>query len=89
MKVHKTSTITVRVEPSTKILAEKILHEVGLSPAEAVRLFYKQICLHHGLPFEVRLPNEETVAAIKEAKSGKGLVESKDLEELFKDLDDL
>lgn len=85
--MHKTSTVTIRVEPDVKILAGKILREIGLSQAEAVRLFYKQICLHHGLPFEVKIPNKETRKAIQEAKEGKMLIESKSLEELYKELD--
>lgn len=85
--MHKTSTIAVRVEPTIKLLAEKILNEAGLSQAEAVRIFYKQICLRHGLPFEVNLPNKETIKAIKEAKAGIGLIESKNLNALFKELD--
>lgn len=85
--MHKTSTIAVRIEPTIKLLAEKILNEAGLSQAEAVRIFFKQVCLHHGLPFEVNLPNKETMKAIKEAKAGIGLTESKDLKELFRELD--
>jgi DNA-damage-inducible protein J len=36
-------------------------------------LFYRQVSLQGGLPFEVRIPNAETKAAIIEARSGKKL----------------
>ncbi len=63
--------VRARLEPVLKKDAEHVLAEVGLSPAEAIRLFYRQISLHKGLPFEVRVPNAATRAAVNEARSGK------------------
>jgi len=40
--------------------AESILHKVGLTSAEAIRLFYKQICLRKGLLFAIEIPNKKT-----------------------------
>ncbi|NBW56849.1 hypothetical protein EBR43_03520 [bacterium] len=56
----KDDLIHTRIEPFLidevlKIEAEKILTAIGLSSAEAVRLFYKQICLRNGLPFDLTL----------------------------------
>ena len=48
--MYKVATINTRIEPALKVQAEAILHEVGLTSAEAIRLFYKQVCLQHGLP---------------------------------------
>jgi DNA-damage-inducible protein J len=59
--------IHARIEPKLKKSAELILSKVGVSTAEAIRLFLKQVELHRGLPFPVMIPNAETVAAIKEA----------------------
>ena len=70
--MNKAATINARIEPALKYQAEAILHNVGLSTAEAIRIFYTQICLNKGLPFEVKLPNKETLAAIHELESGKG-----------------
>ena len=70
--MSKVATINMRIEPALKQRAEDILHKVGLSTAEAIRIFYTQICLKNGLPFEVKLPNKETLAAIQELESGKG-----------------
>ena len=53
----KTETIRARVEPELKYLAEEVFSELGLSPTEAITLFYTQVTLHRGLPFEVRIPN--------------------------------
>ena len=70
--MNKAATINARIEPKLKHQAETILHDVGLSTAEAIRIFYTQICLNKGLPFEVKLPSAETLAAIHELESGKG-----------------
>jgi DNA-damage-inducible protein J len=70
--MNKVATINARIEPKLKHQAETILHNVGLSTAEAIRIFYTQICLNKGLPFEVKLPNAETLEAIHQLESGKG-----------------
>ena len=79
--MHKVATINARIEPALKKQAEAILHQVGLSAAEAIRLFYSQICLQKGLPFDVKIPNSTTLEAIKELESGKG--------QRFKSMDDV
>ena len=71
--MSKTAMIRARMEPTLKVEAEAVLAQVGLSPTEAIRLFYRQVSLQGGLPFEVRIPNAETRAAIKDTRSGKKL----------------
>jgi len=84
--MHKVATINTRIEPRLKIQAENILHEAGLTSAEAVRLFYTQICLHNGLPFEVKIPNKETIKAMQDANSRK-THKAKSVDDLFNELD--
>lgn len=84
---HKTETLNARIEPALKANAERILKKIGLSNAEAIRLFYTQICLNKGLPFSVNIPNKTTLAAMREAESG-NLKRFDNLEDMFKDLDD-
>jgi len=68
----KASSINVRIDQQLKNNAEEILEQIGLTASDAVRILYKQVCLHHGLPFELKLPSEETLEAIQELESGKG-----------------
>ena len=84
--MHKAATINTRIDPELKIKAENILHKVGLTSAEAVRLFYMQVCLHKGLPFEVKIPNKETLKAMSDADKRK-THKAKSIDELFEDLD--
>ena len=84
--MNKAATINARIEPNLKQQAEAILHGVGLSTAEAIRIFYTQICLKKGLPFKVRLPSAETRAAMNELESGKG-ARYHSMDEVWDDLD--
>ena len=52
----KSATIYVRIEPELKEQAESILATLGISASNAITMFYKQIVLNNGLPFEVKLP---------------------------------
>ncbi|MGH6896890.1 MAG: type II toxin-antitoxin system RelB/DinJ family antitoxin [Geminicoccaceae bacterium] len=63
----KTETIRARVEPELKREAEGVLKSLGLNASEAITLFYRQVALRRGLPFEIRLPNETTRAAMRDA----------------------
>jgi len=83
--MHKAATINTRIAPKLKTQAETILRKVGLTSAEAVRLFYTQVCLNDGLPFEVKIPNKETIKAIHDANKRK-THKIKSVDDLFEDL---
>lgn len=55
MGTTRTETVRARISPSLKRSAEGILSALGMSPSQAIVLFYKQIELHNGLPFDLRL----------------------------------
>lgn len=84
--MSKTAEIRVRIEPGIKEEAEKILKTIGLNEAEAVRLYYRNIISHKGLPFELRVPNEETLKALKEVESGEVSSGYNSVDEMFEDL---
>ena len=52
----KSANLYARIEPDVKDQAEKILASLGIPASNAINIFYKQIILQRGLPFEVRLP---------------------------------
>ena len=83
--MHKVATVNTRIEPKLKNRAEAILRKVGLSSAEAVRLFYMQVCLYKGLPFEVKIPNKSTIKAMQNADKRK-THKAKNVDELFTNL---
>ncbi len=83
--MHKSSTISARIDPLLKEKAEVILHKVGLSAAEAVRLFYSQICLNNGLPFESKIPNKITLKSLADSNNRK-TKKAKKIQDIFEDL---
>lgn len=69
--MSRAASIHARIDPTLKHDAEKILHKLGLNTSQAINAFYAQIVHVRGIPFELKLPNEETVAAMRELDSGK------------------
>ena len=55
--MSKSANLYVRIEPEIKEQAEKILSTLGIPASNAIYIFYKQIILQRGLPFEVKIPD--------------------------------
>ena len=53
--MSKSANLYVRIEPEIKEQAEKILSTLGIPASNAINIFYKQIILQRGLPFEVKI----------------------------------
>ena len=53
----KSANLYARIEPEIKEQAEKILSTLGIPASNAINMFYKQIILQRGLPFEVKIPS--------------------------------
>ncbi len=83
----KTAAVHSRIQPEIKEKAEAILERLGVSPTEAIRMFYTQITLRNGLPFDVAIPNEETVKALEDSRAGRDLEHFDSVDELFKSWD--
>ena len=57
----KSANLYARIEPDVKENAESILSTLGISASSAINMFYKQIILQKGLPFEVKIPTARPV----------------------------
>lgn len=57
----KSASVYARIDPMLKEQAENILSALGIPTSNAIDMFFKQIVLKKGLPFEVRLPYEKPV----------------------------
>lgn len=81
-----TEPTSLRLDAGAKKQAYPIFKEIGLKPAQAINLFLCQVALNHGLPFEVKIPNAETIEAMEELDEKKGKTYT-DTDEFFKDLE--
>lgn len=75
---------SMRIEAEALTQAKVILEKLGMNFSDAVNIFTKMIVQTKGLPFEVKLPNAETLQAMREADSGDTLPVN--LEDLSKSL---
>lgn len=57
----KSANLYARIEPDVKEQAESILATLGIPASNAINMFYKQIILNRGLPFEVKIPTARPV----------------------------
>jgi DNA-damage-inducible protein J len=65
-----TTMIHIRVDEELKTQASDTLQKMGLSLSDAVRLLLTRIAAEQALPFEVRVPNADTVAAMRAGDRG-------------------
>ena len=57
----KTANLYARIEPDVKEKAESILDSLGIPASSAINMFYKQIILQRGMPFELKLPEQRVL----------------------------
>jgi DNA-damage-inducible protein J len=55
--------------------------------SEAVKLFLRQVVLHRGIPFEIKIPNALTAKTLRESEEGIDLHRASSVDELFKELE--
>ena len=64
--------VRARIDPATKALATEALNAMGLSVSDAIRLLMLRVADEKRLPFEVKVPNKKTLAAMAELEAGGG-----------------
>jgi DNA-damage-inducible protein J len=84
--MSKTAMVRARLEPRLKNHAEGVFHRLGLNATQAISLFYRQVELRNGLPFEVVVPNAATLRTFKATDAGRGVTVCGDAEDMFKRL---
>jgi DNA-damage-inducible protein J len=82
----KTAMVRARVEPELKNQAESIFHRLGLNATQAITIFYRQVELRDGLPFDVVVPTTTTKRTFEASEAGRDLVVCKDAEDMFSKL---
>ncbi len=80
----KTAMIRARTEPNLKSEVEHIFEKLGLTSTEAINIFYRQVKMRKGLPFEVKIPNKTTSETFKKTDEGKELSTYESIEDFRK-----
>ena len=84
--MSKSATVRARLEPELKSSAESIFHRLGLNATQAITMFYRQVELRGGLPFDVVVPSEATRRVFESTDAGRDLVVCENAEEMFEKL---
>ena len=84
--MSKSAMVRARIEPELKENAEKVFQKLGLSVTQAITIFYKQVEMRNGLPFDIVIPTNETARTFEKTNAGKDLVVCKDANVMFENL---
>ena len=63
--------VRARINSELKIKASAVLSDMGLSVSDAIRLLMVRVVSDGALPFDVRVPNADTQAAMREAREAR------------------
>jgi DNA-damage-inducible protein J len=66
------TTVRARVDSDLKNEVEVILKKVGLNTSQAINIFLNSVKNNNGIPFELKIPNNTTIEAMREADKGEG-----------------
>jgi len=69
----KSAVVNARMETELKSEVEAIFRKLGMNTTQAITMFFEQVRLHRAVPFQIKLPNEETVEAMNDALAGKNM----------------
>ncbi len=83
----KTVVIQARVKPELRDNTDEIFERMGINRSEAIKIFLSHVQMHRGLPFAMKIPNDETLQVFKDTEEGQNLNSYESSEELFDSLD--
>ncbi len=84
-----TTDVRCRIDTKTKHDASEVIEAMGLSVSDAIRIFLKRVATEGTIPFDLRIPNAKTIAAMAEIENPKTrstLKRYKSLTQMNKDL---
>ena len=84
--MSKTAMVRARVQPDLKDHAGGVFRRLGLNATQAITMFYKQVELREGLPFDVVVPTTATKRTFEASEAGRDLVVCEDADDMFRKL---
>lgn len=78
--------VRARIDEHIKEEASVVLAAMGLTVSDAFRIMLTRIAREKALPFEPLVPNEKTIQAMKDARSGVNMKSFKNADDLMADL---
>jgi DNA-damage-inducible protein J len=66
-----TTDVRCRIDAKVKADATEVIEAMGLNVSDAIRLFLKRVATDGTIPFDLRVPNAKTIAAMEEIENPK------------------
>ena len=83
-RMAQTATYQLRIDQQTKDASFAVFRELGMTPAEGMRIFLTKVAKSRSIPFAVNIPNASTAKVLADA--GVGLNRAKNATDLFQQL---
>ena len=83
--MSKSTVITTRIDPDLKAGTDAIFNDLGITTAQAITMFLKQVQIHKAIPFELKLPKQPKarVAGLNRGQTEMGDDFDEPLDDLF------
>jgi len=80
-------TYQIKLDKTIKQKSFAVFHELGITPAQAVRLFLSTVANTKTIPFPTHIPNSKTQQVFAETDAGINLNNADSIEDLFNQLE--
>jgi DNA-damage-inducible protein J len=81
--MSQSAVVHARIDPATKAATEKVLDSLGMTPTEAIRLFYRQIAIRKSFPLELHVPNKLTASVLSKSDKNQAIETFETAAELY------
>lgn len=82
------ATYQLRIDEATKQQSFEVFRSLGMTPAEGMRIFLRQVVQTKSIPFAIGLPNASTQKALLADPASKDYKRFDSVDALFADLND-
>ena len=86
--MSQSAVVHARIDRATKAATEKVLDALGMTPTEAIRLFYRQIAIRKSFPLELHVPNKLTGSVLAKSDKNQGIERYNSAAELYASWDE-
>ena len=86
--MSQSAVVHARIDRATKAATEKVLDALGMTPTEAIRLFYRQIAIRKSFPLELHVPNKLTASVLAKSDKNQGIERYNSAAELYASWDE-
>lgn len=81
--MSQSAVVHARIDRATKAATEKVLDALGMTPTEAIRLFYRQIAIRKSFPLELHVPNKLTATVLTKSDNNQEIESFETASELY------